>query len=276
MPVTPHESMNIGIHASGGYGSRLPRLIAEKRSRAKSGRNRRPRTGKSGSAIRVLILVLAIALLLSALPLLVLRWLDPPTSSFMLQRQWQSESIGDTNFILHYEWVDWQQLSAELKIAVVAAEDQQFPHHFGFDLDSINSALQARKRGRSSRGASTISQQVVKNLFLWPGKSWFRKGIEAWLTILLEALCPKQRILEVYLNIAQWGDNQFGAQAASERYFAKNAGQLNRRESALLAAVLPNPIRFRVDSPSSYTIERRRWILVQIRALGGPAYLSGM
>lgn len=208
--------------------------------------------------------------LLSILPVILLRWIDPVSSSFMLQYQWSSSSDQRLNF----KWRNWDKLSPQLKIAVVAAEDQNFPTHYGLDFKSIRNALKQRQQGRSSRGASTISQQVVKNMFLWSGQSWIRKGFEAWLALVLETFCSKKRILEIYLNIAQWGSNQFGAQAASQRYFSKNALHLNRHESSLLAAVLPNPVRFRVDKPSKYTLGRQHWILSQIRGLGGPGYLS--
>ena len=221
---------------------------------------------------RWILVTLGSLFLLSILPILLLRWVDPVTSSFMLQHQWASPPEK----VLNYQWAAWDQLSPQLQIAVVAAEDQNFPFHYGFDFKSIRDALKQRQLGRSSRGASTLSQQVIKNLFLWSGQSWFRKGLEAWLTLLLEAVCSKQRILEIYLNIAQWGDNQFGAQAASQLYFAKNAIELNRQESALLAAVLPNPVRFRVDKPSQYILNRQHWILSQIKGLGGPGYLSAM
>ena len=230
------------------------------------------RRKKYKKLIRWILLALAFLILVSVLPIALLRWVDPVTSSFMLQHQWGSS----TDQSLNYEWKDWDQLSPQLKIAVVAAEDQSFPEHYGFDFKSIRDALEQRQQGRSSRGASTISQQVVKNMFLWSGQSWLRKGLEAWLTLVLETVCSKQRILEIYLNIAQWGDNQFGAQAASQRYFSKNALQLNRHESALLAAVLPNPVLFRVDNPSPYTLDRQRWILRQVRGLGGSDYLSDM
>jgi monofunctional biosynthetic peptidoglycan transglycosylase len=211
-------------------------------------------------------------LILSILPIVLLRWIDPITSSFMLQYQWTHSA----DQALDYQWRDWGQLSPQLKIAVVAAEDQTFPDHYGFDFKSIIDALEQRQQGGSSRGASTISQQVAKNLLLWPGQSWVRKGLEAWLTLVIETVCSKQRILEIYLNIAQWGNGQFGAQAASRVYFNKDAVQLNRSEAALLAAVLPNPVRFRVDNPSKYTLDRQRWILRQIRGLGGPRYLSDL
>ena len=255
----------------------LPTLFSENRKKSAS-KAKRKKTGKKKfrSLLKYPFYLVIGLLLLSILPILVLRWVDPLTSSFMLQRYWQAYANKEQNFVLHYEWVDWDEISPELKIAVVAAEDQQFPNHIGFDFKSILDALKARKRGSSSRGASTISQQVTKNLFLWPEPSWFRKGIEAWLTLILEAIWPKQRVLEVYLNVAQWGDNQFGAQAASGRYFAKDAEKLNRTESALLAAVLPNPVIYHVDKPSSYIVKRQRWILGQIRGLGGSGYLSAL
>lgn len=225
---------------------------------------------KSKKLTRWILYTLGGLFLLSITPVLLLRWLDPVSSSFMLQNQWQSSEPAN------FQWKDWDQLSPQLKIAVVAAEDQNFPTHIGFDLKSIRDAFKQRQQGRSSRGASTISQQVVKNMFLWSGQSWVRKGLEAWLTLVLESVCSKQRILEVYLNIAQWGSNQFGAQAASQLYFNKDAIQLNRYEAALLAAVLPNPVRFSVSNPSQYVIERQRWILRQIRGLGGAGYLSDL
>ncbi|MEM7209635.1 MAG: monofunctional biosynthetic peptidoglycan transglycosylase [Pseudomonadota bacterium] len=201
---------------------------------------------------------------------LMIRWIDPPYSMFMWQ---QSRALGQQKSI-HQEWVDWEFISDELKIAVIAAEDQRFLEHSGFDWDAIAQTWQARQAGTSRGGASTISQQLAKNLFLWSGQSWIRKGIEAWLTVAIELIVPKQRILEIYLNIAQWGDAQFGAEAASEFFFAKSARELTRWEAALLAAVLPNPVIYRVNAPSRYVTERQRWIVRNVRRLGGPGYLS--
>lgn len=200
----------------------------------------------------------------------MIRWIDPPYSMFMWQ---QSRALGQQKSI-HQEWVDWEFISDELKIAVIAAEDQRFLEHSGFDWDAIAQTWQARQAGTSRGGASTISQQLAKNLFLWSGQSWIRKGIEAWLTVAIELIVPKQRILEIYLNIAQWGDAQFGAEAASEFFFAKSARELTRWEAALLAAVLPNPVIYRVNAPSRYVTERQRWIVRNVRRLGGPGYLS--
>jgi monofunctional glycosyltransferase len=196
---------------------------------------------------------------------LLLRWFDPTTSSFMQRARlaaWQT----DRPWVLRQQWIDLQRVAPVMRMAVVASEDQKFCDHWGFDFASIDSALAERGRGRR-RGASTISQQVAKNLFLWPGQSWVRKGVEAYLTALIEAIWPKHRILEVYLNIAEFGDGIYGVEAASRRYFGKSATQLNAYDAALLAAVLPNPIRMRVEKPSLYVRSRQHWIAGQMRGI---------
>ena len=164
-------------------------------------------------------------------------------------------------------------ISKYAAVAVIAAEDQAFPSHDGFDFRQIDRALADRERGRRVRGASTISQQVAKNLFLWPGQSWFRKGLEAGLTVLIEATWSKRRILEIYLNVAEFGRGTWGVEAASRRYFRKGAGQLTRSDAALLAAVLPSPRRMRVDAPSAYVRRRQQEILEGMASIGGPAVL---
>jgi monofunctional biosynthetic peptidoglycan transglycosylase len=218
-------------------------------------------------------LACVLLLLASLLPVLALRWLDPPTSAFMLARQWQARVADDADFSLRYAWVDASRIGSNLPIALVAAEDQKFPHHDGFDVEAIRDALDEGE-GRSGRGASTISQQVAKNLFLWSGRSWLRKGLEAYYTVLIEALWPKPRILEVYANIAEFGDGVYGAEAAARHYFGTSAAQLSPAQSARLAAVLPNPKRLRVDAPSAYVLRRQAWIERQVRQLGGAAYLG--
>jgi monofunctional biosynthetic peptidoglycan transglycosylase len=209
------------------------------------------------------------SIVLTAALVLALRWVDPPTSAFILRERLHADHP------IRHRWVDWQDISPHAKVAVIAAEDQRFPTHFGFDLDAINRALSERERGRV-RGASTITQQVAKNLFLWPRQSWVRKGLEAYFTMLIEACWPKRRILEVYLNVAEFGRGTFGVGAASEAYFGKPAARLTAQEAALLAAVLPSPKRMRVDAPSSYVRSRQEWILAQMRALGGPAALRSI
>ncbi|HKU14452.1 MAG TPA: monofunctional biosynthetic peptidoglycan transglycosylase [Steroidobacteraceae bacterium] len=203
-----------------------------------------------------------------------LRWIDPPTSAFIVREQVSAPRSGAKAYAVRHRWVDWSQQSPQLKLAVIAAEDQNFPAHYGFDLKSINDALADRQRGRRVRGASTISQQVAKNLFLWPQQSWLRKGLEAYFTVLIETLWPKQRILEVYLNVAEFGRGVFGIGAAADVYFRKHPSRLNAYDAALLAAVLPSPKRMRVNAPSSYVRSRQQWILGQMRGLGGTAVLE--
>lgn len=194
---------------------------------------------------------------------LALRWINPPTTAFML---------ADETSEPRYTWVDRERISPNLKLAVIAAEDQRFFEHHGFDFKAINKAL--AERDRRVRGASTITQQVAKNLFLWSGQSYVRKGIEAYFTVLIELLWPKQRVLEVYVNIAEFGRGTYGAEAAARRYFRKPAANLTTSEAALMAAVLPSPVRLRVDKPSRYVRQRQRWIQNQMRALGGAGYIK--
>jgi monofunctional biosynthetic peptidoglycan transglycosylase len=177
---------------------------------------------------------------------------------------------------LNYTWVAYEAIAPGLALAVIAAEDQKFPQHRGFDVAAIRSALQENTQGKRLRGASTISQQVSKNLFLWSGRSFLRKGLEAWFTLLIEIFWSKQRILEVYLNIIELGELTFGVEAASQRFFGKAASQVNRQEAALLAAVLPNPLLYQVNAPSQYVRKRQAWILEQMRRLGDIAYLENL
>jgi len=238
------------------------------------------RPAQRGSVAGRLLKWITLAILgwvaLSAIMVLALRWMDPPTSAFMLEARRQAKSEGDRNYRTDYEWVDLEHISPYAAIAVIASEDQQFPFHAGFDLNSIRESVRASEKGGKLRGASTISQQVAKNLFLWNGYSFVRKGLEAWLTVLIEALWPKERILEVYLNIAEFGKGVYGLEAASHRFYHKSAARLSSGEAAVLAAVLPNPIRMHADRPSPYVLERRDWILGQMRALGGASYLQAL
>lgn len=223
---------------------------------------------------RLAIAALLCWLLLSSIAVLTLRFLPPPISAFMAQR-WVAGLVGRDSYTwLHYRWVAIDEVSAKLPISLVAAEDQKFPVHGGFDIDAIRSALDDADDGERLRGASTISQQVAKNLFLWNGRSFVRKGIEAYYTVLIEALWPKRRIIEMYLNIAEFGDGVYGASAASERFFRSTPDRLTARQSALLAAALPNPRKYRVAPPSPYVQRRAGWIERQARQLGGADYLQ--
>jgi monofunctional biosynthetic peptidoglycan transglycosylase len=210
------------------------------------------------------------AVLLSVAAVGWLRVFPPLTTAFAVQ--WRMSHGAPAQ----RRWASWDEISPHLAVAVIAAEDQRFPVHRGFDLQAIEDALEERRTRGRVRGASTISQQVAKNLFLWPGRSWVRKGLEAWLTAWIELLWPKRRILEMYLNVAQLGRGVFGAEAAARAFFGKPARALTREEAALLAAVLPDPVRLAAERPSPYVLERRAWILRQMQALGGTAYLDAL
>lgn len=199
----------------------------------------------------------------------------PPLTMFMVEDRIAELLHPRKGYDFRYEWVAYSDISDHAKVAVIAAEDQKFSEHFGFDFESVEKAIADHERGRKLRGASTISQQVAKNLFLWPGKNPVRKGLEAYYTVLIEALWPKRRILEVYLNTAEFGNGIYGVKAASEEFFDKPPSDLSRYEAALLAGVLPNPKRLRADRPSSY-LERRTYnIVVFMRRIGGTEYLEG-
>jgi monofunctional biosynthetic peptidoglycan transglycosylase len=223
---------------------------------------RRSRLARLSRALATGLLSLIV---LSVLLVAMFRWLPVPFTSFMIQDRIAALREERSGPRPPHDWVAWRDISRHAAVAVIAAEDQNFLEHEGFDLKAINKARSDAKRGRRLRGASTISQQVAKNLFLWPGRSWLRKGLEAWLTLWIELLWSKQRILEVYLNSAEFGRGVWGVEAAGRYFFGKPASRLNRNEAALLAAVLPNPKRFRVDRPSPYVLQRQLWILRQMQ-----------
>jgi monofunctional biosynthetic peptidoglycan transglycosylase len=220
------------------------------------------------------ILVLA-WLALSWLLVLLLRFVPPWTSAVMLERQTGAWVRGEQDFHLRQHWVPWGQISPYVPLAMVAGEDQKFPYHHGFDFDSIQNAMDAADEGKRLRGASTISQQTAKNLFLWNGRSFVRKGLEAYFTVLIELTWPKQRILEMYANIAELGDGVYGVGAASDAYFHTPPARLNPTQAARLAAVLPSPRRLHADRPSAYVLRRAGWIQQQMEQLGGPSYIEG-
>ena len=232
------------------------------------------RTSWLGRIARAILGLVLLFLVVSAGAVLALRWLDPPYSAFMLQTQIAAWTGGDTGYAARHSWADLKRISPNLPLAVVASEDQKFPEHWGFDVEAIEKAYALNQHSHHVRGASTISQQVAKNLFLWSGRSYFRKGLEAYFTVLIEACWPKRRILEVYLNIAEFGYGTYGAEAAAQRFWHKPAARLTRSDAALLAAVLPSPQRFSATAPSRYIQSRRDWILGQMQALGGPEMLE--
>ena len=186
----------------------------------------------------------------------------------MLYRHFEDLVDDQTFKSIDYTWASSEKISSNASAAVIASEDQRFFQHSGFDLDSIQSSIDVYMDGGKLRGASTISQQVAKNLFLTPSKSFLRKGLEVWFTILIEIMWTKERILVMYLNIAEFGDHLFGIEAASRRYFGIPAKQLSRAQAALLAATLPNPIILHANRPSNYVLKRQHWILRQMQNLG--------
>lgn len=216
---------------------------------------------------KTLLKIVLAFLFVTSLLIIIFRFLPIPSSSFMIQKRISNLFIGNSENI-NYDWVEYHKISNSIKLAVIAAEDQKFFDHFGFDLKSISQAIDQNKRSKKVRGASTITQQTAKNLFLWSGKSFVRKGLEAYFTLLLEILWSKERVLEVYLNIAEFGENVYGVKAASQKFFNKDPKKLTYNNAASLASVLPNPVRFKVNSPSKYLYSRIIWIKKQMNQLG--------
>ncbi|MBX2914820.1 MAG: monofunctional biosynthetic peptidoglycan transglycosylase [Cyclobacteriaceae bacterium] len=192
--------------------------------------------------------------------IIMLRWVNPPITITQL-----------TNWVeghgLKRDYVDFEDMSPNIRLAVMASEDQLFPDHNGFDIKSIKKALESNKKSKRVRGASTISQQVAKNVFLWQGRSWFRKGLEVYFTFMIELLWSKERILEMYLNVSEMGTGIFGVEAAAQKYFKKSASKLTRIEAARIAAVLPNPKKYKAEPASPYVARRTSWILNQMNNL---------
>ncbi|MCK0768534.1 monofunctional biosynthetic peptidoglycan transglycosylase [Chromohalobacter canadensis] len=223
--------------------------------------------------LRFLLFVILGFVGLSVLLVLVFRVVPVFGSTVMLERKIESWVSGEP-ISIQQQWRPWASLSDNAKLAVIASEDQRFPMHHGFDFNQMQKALDAWFSGDSLRGASTISQQTAKNLFLWTGRTWVRKGFEAWFTVLIELLWPKERILEVYLNVVEWDSGVFGLEAAAQHYFGVGADQLTAAQASRLAAILPNPREWSASRPSAYIQQRSQWIQRQMRQLGGSAYLD--
>lgn len=194
--------------------------------------------------------------------IIALRWVNPPITITQL-----------TNWVEGYglkrDYVNFDAMSPNIRLAVMASEDQLFPDHNGFDIKSIKKALNSNKKSKRIRGASTISQQVSKNVFLWQGRSWFRKGLEVYFTFMIELIWSKERILEMYLNVSEMGTGIFGVEAAAQKYFKKPASKLTRTEAARIAACLPNPKKYKAEPASPYIARRTSWILIQMNNLEG-------
>jgi monofunctional biosynthetic peptidoglycan transglycosylase len=244
--------------------SRSGDILAHRKSRPK-----RRRWDPFRWLTRLVIGALIAGIGVSAGVVALLRFVAPPWTAVMLL---EPGSVA----ALEHEWADAELVGIAAARAVIAAEDQKFLTHHGFDLDSIGAALDDYRAGAGLRGASTITQQVAKNLFLWNGRSFVRKGLEAWFALLIEALWPKRRILEMYLNVAQFGPDVFGVEAAAQRYFGVAARELTPALAALLAAVLPSPRRFDAARPSDYVLERQAWVLAQMELLDRRGHYRGL
>ncbi len=215
------------------------------------------------------MVILALGFILgSALLVVMLRFVHPPFSALMAERRIQSWFSSEP-YTSRHTWVALDDMAPSMGVAVIAAEDQNFADHFGFDWQAIEKAYAHNEKSKRKRGASTVSQQTAKNLLCWESRSWLRKGAEAYFTMLIELGWSKRRILEVYLNIVEFGDGVYGVEAASTTFFHKPSRNLRPSEAALLAAVLPNPHKYRVEAPSPYVRGRQMWILRQMGQLGG-------
>lgn len=215
---------------------------------------------------RIVLLFILILFATSVGFVLLYKYINPPVTPLMVIRYFDGSGVKK-------KWKDYDEISGNMKLSVIAAEDQKFAEHGGFDFESIQDAIVDRLDGDELRGASTITQQTAKNVFLWPGRSWTRKGTEAYFTFLIETLWSKKRILEVYLNVIETGDGIYGAEAASQTYFGKPASNLSPGEAALITAALPNPRLMSPGAPSDYMNRRMNWIMGQMKNLGGRSYL---
>ena len=198
------------------------------------------------------------------LSVLVLKWCPVYITPLMVIRCAQQVKRGE-HIRLRHHWVPLEEISPSMAVAVISSEDQRFLEHHGFDFDQIGKAIKERQRGKRQRGASTISQQTAKNVFLWPGGGWFRKGLEVYFTGLIEMVWGKRRIMEIYLNSIEMGDGIYGAEAVAQLHFGYPAIELTKANCALIAATLPNPIRYSSKTPSSYMYRRQTWVLNQMR-----------
>ncbi|MTI89498.1 MAG: monofunctional biosynthetic peptidoglycan transglycosylase [Balneolaceae bacterium] len=204
------------------------------------------------------------------LSIAALRWVNPPFTAFTLSEDWNALNMQRHSLTTY--WVEADEIPQQMRWAVIASEDQRFYQHKGLDLDAIEQAMEEYKRGDDLRGASTITQQVAKNLFLWPAKTYFRKGLEAGIAVVIDAFWPKERILEVYVNIAEYGPGIYGIGKAADEFYNKKPHDLTAIQSARLATVLPNPKRMRAAPPSPFVQKRSKWVLRQMRQLTGVNY----
>ncbi len=206
-------------------------------------------------------------LIVSVVSTIVFRWVPVPITPLMIIRCVEQKQ-EDKDMRLKHDWVPLEEINERLQLAVVCSEDQNYLRHSGFDWGAIQKAMKQNKKGKRIRGGSTISQQTAKNVFLWPGRSYIRKGLEAYFTFLIELIWSKERIMEVYLNSIEMGDGIYGAEAASQFWFKKRAIKLNKDEAAAIAAILPNPREYKANPPGPYVAKRKVWIKQQMNFWG--------
>ena len=213
---------------------------------------------------RFILRTMLVLFLLSIVMTIVYRFVPVPVTPLMIQRYFEMEDGK-----IDKDWKSLEEISDNMPLAVVTAEDQKFEEHYGFDLEAIEKAVKynEKHKGKKVKGASTISQQTAKNVFLWPGRSWVRKGLEVYFTFLIELFWSKERIMEVYLNVIEMGPGVYGTEAAAQHYFNKSAAKLTRSEAAAIAAILPNPIRWSASKPTPYIIKKRNWILRHMKQI---------
>ncbi len=224
--------------------------------------------------LRFLLRIVMVFAVATIILLLIFKWFDPPITSYIQADLNEKSTIPILPQKADQEWISLDEISPKVILAVIASEDQKFFDHWGFDITEIMNAVEEMDRGRRVRGASTLTQQVAKNLFLWPSKDFIRKGMEAYYTFLIELLWSKKRILEVYLNIAEFGPDTYGVSAAAKYHFYKSAKQLNSDEAAYLAAILPNPKRYKRNMRTRYINSRIENIKRQMGFIGGEQLLK--
>ena len=217
--------------------------------------------------------LLVYAFFCSILVVLIFRFLPIPITPLMVIKSTAS-LFSDKRVGIEKKWVPIEEISKPMQNSVIKAEDDKFYQHWGFDFDAIEKAMKYNKTHKKQKGASTISQQTAKNVFLWPSRNWVRKGMEVYFTLLIELLWSKERILEVYLNVIELGSGVYGVEAAANKFFHKTDKQLTHAQAALMAAVLPNPIKFRVDRPSAYVLKRQGKIMGRILARTAPVAVA--
>lgn len=223
---------------------------------------------------RLFRFILKVVLWLLIIPIfgvIIFKYIPVPATPLMAIRYFEQKQ-SDKESVWKHDWVALEEISNNLQLAVICSEDQNFLKHNGFDLKAIEKALDSNKKGKRVKGASTISQQTAKNVFLWPHRSWLRKGLETYVTFLIEMLWTKERIMEVYLNSIEMGDGIYGAEAAAQYWFKKPASKLSKSEAAAIAAILPRPLKYRANPPTNYIAGRKVWIMKQMSYHGALTY----